>query len=318
MIDDNRNSELFNYDMYEDEDEIDLVKLVSTNANDANQYLLFLGSDGQYYAKNVSKIEELVIFKDLQILKNNDHNLVIGTADVRGEMLPLVNFDRWIGGEVLTDKEYELVIIVSFGGYKFGLVVKEVEYITTIEPSNMQDSSSGNLKSTFISKVMVGKKEVLCTIVDSDKIILDVFGDKKEKISIDLDSLRETIESDKTVFFADDSSLVRNLIHKTCTKLGVKHQIYDNGKKLLYELHKTDKDEIGLIVTDIEMPVMNGKEVLTILRGNEKYNDINILVFTNMSNSVMEEELLKTGATKVVTKIDIQALAKTITQYMKK
>jgi CheY-like chemotaxis protein len=66
------------------------------------------------------------------------------------------------------------------------------------------------------------------------------------------------------------------------------------------------------------MPVMNGKEVLTILRGSEKYNDINILVFTNMSNSVMEEELLKTGATKVVTKIDIQALAKTITQYMKK
>ena len=109
---------------------------------------------------------------------------------------------------------------------------------------------------------MVGKKEVLCTIVDSDKIILDVFGDKKEKISIDLDSLRETIESDKTVFFADDSSLVRNLIHKTCTKLGVKHQIYDNGKKLLYELHKTDKDEIGLIVTDIEMPVMNGLEAL--------------------------------------------------------
>lgn len=311
------NDEIFDYDLYEDEDEIDLVKLVSTNANDANQYLLFLGSDGQYYAKNVSKIEELVIFKDLNIVRNNDHNLIIGTADVRGEMLTLVNFDAWIGSKVLSDKEYELVIIVSFGGYKFGLVVKEVEYITTIEPSNMQDSSSGNSKSTFISKVMVGRKEVLCTIVDSDKIILDVFGDKKDKISMDLDLLT-TIQSDKIVFFADDSSLVRNLIHKTCAKLGVNHQISDNGKKLLYELHKADKNDIGLIVTDIEMPVMNGKEVLTVLRANEKYDDINILVFTNMSNNIMEEELLKIGATKVVTKIDIKALAKTISEYIKR
>ncbi len=312
------NDEIFNYELYEDEDEIDLVKLVSTNANDANQYLLFLGSDGQYYAKNVSKIEELVIFKDLNIVHNNDHNLIIGTADVRGEMLTLVNFDAWIGSKVLSDVEYELVIIVSFGEYKFGLVVKEVEYITTIETSNMQDSSSGNSKSTFISKVMVGKKEVLCTIIDSDKIILDVFGDKKDKISMDLDLLSHNIESNKIVFFADDSSLVRNIIHKTCSKLGVKHQIFDNGKKLLYELHKADKDDIGLIVTDIEMPVMNGKEVVTILRSSEKYDDINIIVFTNMSNSIMEEELFKIGATKVVTKIDIKALAKTIAQYIKK
>jgi len=44
----------------EDDDELDLVKLVSTNANDTSQYLIFVGSDNQYYAKNVSKIEELL------------------------------------------------------------------------------------------------------------------------------------------------------------------------------------------------------------------------------------------------------------------
>jgi two-component system chemotaxis response regulator CheV len=45
------------YDLFEDEEELDIVKLVSTDANDSNQYLLFEGSDGQYYAKNVSKID---------------------------------------------------------------------------------------------------------------------------------------------------------------------------------------------------------------------------------------------------------------------
>lgn len=302
----------------DDEDEIDIVKLVTSNANDANQYLVFKGLENQYYGKNVSKIEEIVTYKDLNILKGYEKEFVIGTADVRGEMLTLVNFDIWMcGSSACTEgKIYQFVIIVSFGGYKFGLIVQDVDSITTIEQSNMQDSSSGNTKTTFVSKIMVGKEEKLCTIVDSDKIIMDVFGDKQDKIEMDLDFI-SPIDTHKVAFFADDSVLVRRLIHKACVKLGIKHQIFENGKKLVYELFKTPKEDIGLIITDIEMPVMNGKEVLLHLRNNPKYIDINLLVFTNMSNKIMEDELLKSGATKVLTKIDIKELAQNIREYIK-
>ena len=303
------------YDLLDD-DELDIVKLVSTNANDANQYLLFMGSDGQYYAKNVAKIEELVQFKDLEIVRNNDHNLIVGTADVRGEMLTLMSFDQWMGNEVLCESQYELVVIVSFGGYKFGIVVKSVENIITIEADNMQDSSSGNSRASFISKIKVGQKDVMCTIVDSDKIILDVFGDKKDKISMDIESIKDDIQSDKILFFADDSRLVRNLIDKTLRKLGLNHKIFDNGSKLCEAINQAKIEDIGLIITDIEMPVMSGKEVVQILREDRRYDDINILVFTNMSNDIMSEELLNAGASKVITKIDIEALAKNIKQFM--
>jgi two-component system chemotaxis response regulator CheV len=302
----------------DDEDEIDIVKLVTSNANDANQYLVFKGLDNQYFGKNVSKIEEIVTFKDLSILKGYEKDFVIGTADVRGEMLTLVNFDTWMcGSPIFTEtKQYQFVIIVSFGGYKFGLIVQDVDSITTIEQSNMQDSSSGNTKTTFVSKITVGKEEKLCTIVDSDKIILDVFGDKQDKIEMDLDFI-SPIETNKVAFFADDSVLVRRLIHKACLKQGVKHQIFENGKKLLYELFKTPKEDIGLIITDIEMPVMSGKEVLIHLRNDPKYDDVNILIFTNMSNKIMEDELLKSGATKVITKIDIKELTENIKEFIK-
>jgi len=99
--------------------------------------------------------------------------------------------------------------------------------------------------------------------------------------------------------------------------LGIKHQIFNNGNELIYELNQTSKDDIGLIITDIEMPVLNGKEVVKILTHDEKYRDINILVFTNMSNHIMEAELLQMGVAKVITKIDIKALAKTINEYIK-
>jgi two-component system chemotaxis response regulator CheV len=305
------------YDLFEDEEELDIVKLVSTDANDSNQYLIFEGSDGQYYAKNVSKIDELVVYKDLEIVYNNDHSLVVGTADVRGEMLTLVNFDHWMGGEVLDETEYELVIIVAFGGYKFGLVVKEVDYITTIEAEDMQDSSSGNSRATFTSKVIVQNQEVLCTIVDSDKMILDVFGAKKDKIDMDLESLYEEEISQKMVLFADDSRLVRNLIVKVAGKIGIRFKVYENGAELLEGIQKYEPDELGLIVTDIEMPVMGGKDVIKGVSELHKYDDINILVFTNMSNDIMREELVGVGAKEVVTKIDVDELVNAIKKYIR-
>jgi two-component system chemotaxis response regulator CheV len=305
------------YDLFEDEEELDIVKLVSTDANDSNQYLLFIGSDGQYYAKNVSKIEELVVYKDLDIVYNNDNSLVIGTADVRGEMLTLVNFDHWMGGEILEEKDYELVIIVAFGGYKFGLIVKEVDYITTIESEDMQDSSSGNSRATFTSRVMVQNQEVLCTIVDSDKMIVDVFGAKKDKIEMDLESLYKEEISDKIVLFADDSKLVRNLIVKVASKIGIRFKVYENGAELLEGIKEFTSKEIGLIVTDIEMPVMGGKDVIKNVRTLPEYDDINILVFTNMSNDIMREELIGVGAKEVVTKIDVDELVNSVKKYIR-
>ena len=54
----------------DDDDELDLVKLVATNANDSNQYLVFVGSNGELYAMNVSNIEELLIFKEFLVFLN--------------------------------------------------------------------------------------------------------------------------------------------------------------------------------------------------------------------------------------------------------
>jgi two-component system chemotaxis response regulator CheV len=305
------------YNEYEDEEELDIVKLVSTDANDSNQYLLFDGSDGQYYAKNVSKIEELVVYKDLDIARNNDHNVIIGTADVRGEMLTLVNFDQWMGWEPLPEEAYELVIIAHYGGHKFGIVVKAVEYIVTIEPESMQDSSAGNSKASFISKVSLGKQEVLCTIVDSDKMSVDIFGAQKERIENDIVNIQEALPTQKRLFFADDSRLVRSLIEKTCKKLGVQYSIYENGSTLLEALNNTPAESIGLIVTDIEMPKMSGKEVIRRIRQDERYEGINVLVFTNMSNSIMEQELMNLGASQVVTKIDVEMLIQYLKEYVR-
>ena len=299
------------------DDEIDIAQLVSTSANDANQYLVFKGPNEQYYAKNISKIEELLVLKDISIQQNFDDNIIAGTANIRGEMLTLVNFDKWLGLKEVDDSVYEEVIVVNIGKREFGLIIRETKEIITIETKDMFKSSDADSQSTFISNIMLDGKEVLCTIADSDKIILDVFSSELEQSEDDLDNICYTIDSKKIVLFADDSALIRNTLKKTAKNLKVKYKIYGDGEQLYDNLQQLSLDDIGLIVTDLEMPKLDGKELVKRLREDIKYDDIDIVVYTNMANQILEKELLDMGASKVVAKIDIASLSQAILEHIK-
>lgn len=303
-------------DFEDDDDELDIINLVSTNANDTSQYLIFEGSNGEFYAKNVSKIEELLVYKEINMVRNPGDGLIVGTADIRGNMTTIVNFDKWYGNHLLEDKEYELIILAHYGGHRLGLVVKRVEYIVNIPAETMVDNSETNDKSSFITKLMISGKEKLCVIFDSDKLLLDVFD------KIDSQRLEHTKEfkpiakQSKKVLFADDSRFIRKMVQELFQTLGVSYQIYENGKELIDALASTPADEIGLFITDLEMPVMGGRDVMRIIRENNDYNHIKIIVHTNMSNDTMESELVLAGANAIIGKVNMLKLGDAINELI--
>ncbi len=295
----------------DDDDELDLVALVSANANDTSQYLIFEGSDGQFYAKNISKIEELLVYKDIDIAKTNSDGLILGTADIRGNMTTIVNFDKWFGNKVLSEDEYELVIIAHYGGHRLGIVVKRVEYIVNIPPETMTDNSNNDEKVSFITKVNIGRKSEMCLIFDSDKMLLDVFDTIDTKAMEDTKKL-EKVNTDKLVLFADDSRFIRKMAESLFAKMGLRHRMYENGQLLLEDLKYISPDEIALFITDLEMPVLGGREVIDTLRSGKKYENINIIVHTNMSNDNMQDSLIDAGAQEIIGKVNMLALSEAI------
>jgi len=299
----------------EDDDELDLIALVSANANDTSQYLVFEGSDKQFYAKNVSKIEELLVYKDIDIAKTNNEGLIIGTADIRGNMTTIINFDRWFGNEVLDDSKYELIILAHYGGHRLGIVVKRVEYIVNIPPETMTDNSENDEKTSFITKVSIGQRREMCLIFDSDKMLLDVFDTIDTKAMEDTKKIEE-IKNDKLVLFADDSRFIRKMAESLFNKMGLKYRMYENGQLLLEDLEYISPDEITLFITDLEMPVLGGREVIESIRKEKKYNDINIIVHTNMSNDNMADSLLDAGAQDIIGKVNMLALSEAMKKLM--
>ena len=306
------------YDAYEDDDdELDLIKLVATNANDSNQYLVFVGSNNELYAKNVSKIEELVVYKDLTITKNSDrNNIIIGTADIRGQMTTIVNFDAWMGNEVLDDELYELLIIASYGNQRFAIIVKSVEQITTIEPSEMSDNSNDNNKATFITKVNISGTERLCTIFDGDKMLLDIYDDMEDNAHIEINDTKK-VDTDKIVLFADDSKFVRKMVSTLLDKMHLNYKLYHDGRDLVDDMCNFDEKDIGLIITDLEMPKMGGREVIDHIRQDATYKDINIIVHTNMSNNITSNELINLGTSKIIGKINMEELSGAVNEFIR-
>ena len=300
----------------DEDDDLDLIKLVSTNANDTSQYLIFMGSDNQYYAKNVSKIEELLVYKDLNIVKNGNDGLIVGTADVRGNMTTIINFDKWFGNKVLDDSEYELVILAHYGGHKMGIVVKKVEYIINIPSETMVDNSENNEKTSFITKIYISGKEQLCVIFDSDKLLLDIFDKVDEKRKDDTKQFKPIKHSQKLILFADDSRFIRKMVEELFQTLGINYNIYENGKKLIDALNQIPSDDIGLFITDLEMPIIGGRDVIRIIREDKKYSDIKIVVHTNMSNDNMEDTLINSGANSIIGKVNMLKLGEVINKFM--
>jgi len=298
----------------DDDEELDIVKLVSTNANDTSQYLVFVGSDNQYYAKNVSKIEELLVYKDINIVKNQEDGLITGTADIRGNMTTIVKFDKWFGSEVLDDSDYELIILAHYGGHRMGIVVKRVEYIVNIPPDTMTDNSGNNPKTSFISRIQIEGKEELCLIFDSDKLLLDTFDIVSDNSKNDIDNLDVSVNTDKKILVADDSRYIRQMITQLLQKMGLDFNIYENGQLLLDDLENIDIDNIALIITDLEMPILGGRELISLIRKQHKYDDINIIVHTNMSTSNTEATLLEAGANAIIGKVNMSHLSKSISE----
>lgn len=306
------------YNEQQDIEDIDLLELIMADSNASNQYLVFNGSNGECYAINVSKVVEILIYKDLEMVKNGaSDSLVQATAQIRDTIATIINFDEWFGNKILDDSEYEYIILAGFGGHSLGIMIPSVEYIINIDSSNMKDNSKNNPKTNCISKIKINQEEKLCTIFDCDKLLTDIFEDTLETNDIDKIENNYNLKSDKTIFFADDSRFIRQMVQSLFEKFHLKYKLFENGKDLLDELKQTRVDDIALIITDVEMPVMDGFNLLKEIKSLEIYEDVNKIVHTNLSNFIIEKSLYELGISKIIGKIDMRELISGISKYIK-
>ena len=298
----------------------ELVRLVTSNADVASQYVVFQNSQDEYFAINVAKVEELIEYKRLEVVKTSDPSYLIeGTAKVREHMVNVVQFDRWLENSSPVEP-YELCIICSYASVRVALVINRVYGVMNIEPTDMYDDSDKDEKISYLCEIVVSGKKILCKIFDTDRFIADVMPmhfQKEVDRSFDVnDHERGTIS--KEIWLAEDSNLIQEAIKKLLKNMELNYRTFVNGKDLINALEDKDIDEIGLIITDLEMPVMGGLELLELCQKNPVYREIPIVVNTNMANSSIVNSTKKLGAATLINKLDLKTLKEVVLEYARK
>ncbi len=314
---DNEFDEMISIELENDE----LVRLVTSNADVASQYVIFQNTHDEYFAINVAKVEELIEYKVLDITEATDPSGAMkGTSKIREHFVNIICFDTWLGISYDDDKVHELAILCNYAGVRVAIIVKSVYGVINIEPSEMYDDSDKDKKISYLCEIVVDSKKLLCKVFDSDQFLADVIPSKFER---EIQKSEAIIINDdekitKEILIAEDSVLIQDAIKKLMNKMELSYQVFNNAKELLDTLENKNIDRIGLIITDLEMPVMGGLELLERCSKNEEYNKIPIVVNTNMANASIINTAKKLGASKVIKKLDLLTLREVILEYAKR
>ena len=294
--------------------------ITKSHLRNVMQLAIFYTGSNKIYAVNISKIQSFLIKDDINIVKTpSADNVVVCVINLRGEMISIINLDEWIG-EKIEDDPYKIVIVCNYNNRKIGILVKDIIKIEEKNSSDLKLPSNNDPKISYVTETEIDNNSHLCIVFDAEKLLYDINKDaKSEGTTIyDINSFGdlENIVSDRLLLVAEDSRVVIEKLNEFLTKINVRHEIYENGQLLIDRLKAIDIDEIGLIITDIEMPIRNGYQVIKFIKDDIKYSHLPVVSLTSMTNQGVLDKVVQLGAIDLVNKADLAKLHKYIKEYL--
>ncbi len=311
---------MYSSDLMDDNDiQHNVDYMTKSHLRNVMQLAVFTTSSNRFYAINISKIQSFLIKDEVEILQpptGNDY--IIGLINIRGEIVSIVNFDKWVGDET-KDDEQRIIIVCNYNQKKIGIMVKDIIRIEEKLSSELSVPESRDPKISYVTMVQEKEnddKQKMCIIFDAEKLLYDAnISDVTSKTTIyDIDSFDvsppETLQisSDKLVLVAEDSQIVIEKLNEFFTKIGLRFEIYENGEALINRIMALDPHEIGLVITDIEMPIRNGYQVIKYIKQESIYGNVPVLSLTSMTNQGVRDKVMELGALDLVNKSDLKSL----------
>ncbi len=274
-------------------------KTTSLHLNNEAQFLCFRldeEKDAQLYGLNIFKIREIIHYDGevTEILGGSD-GVMLGFLSVRGESIPLVDVKRWLHynasdlsrnlKECSVKDEHNLVIVCHFSNHSIALKVLKIERIIH---KNWTEISTGDKQGineeSKISAITRFDKERVVQILDVEKMISDVFPSLKDLDDLTLRCI-EAIQSQKLILIAEDSLSALKTLEKIVQTLELRYLAFPNGRELLdYLYEKEHYQQVGVVITDLEMPVISGFEVLKTIKADSRTEHIPVIINSSMSS----------------------------------
>ena len=278
-----------------------------------NEFEIVEFSIGQVnYGINVAKVREVITRTPVTNMPQA-HPYIDGLFTLRGKAIPLVNLPRCLN--VQTNAEPKNIIVTEINNYNIGFLVENVSRIHRISWKDMEPAPEVGDQSRVVGIIKMEDRIVL--LLDFETIIAEINPEINAKLTTFEDATEDvrSKRSDVHVVVAEDSPMLRDLLVTTLHESGYRYvRDFSNGQdawEYLEKLAQQDgpiEEKVRIIVSDIEMPKMDGHRLLKLVRADEHLHEVPLILFSSLISEEMRIKGEQLGASGQISKPEINQL----------
>ncbi|MDR3560764.1 MAG: chemotaxis protein [Negativicutes bacterium] len=267
--------------------------------------------DNVTYGINVAKVREVINPVPVTPIVKSHPNLD-GAFTLRGKVIPLVNLARAMN--VAENPTSSKFIVCEINNYFVGFKVESVDRIHRISWTQLDPAPHISGSNLVVGIVKMGDRLII--LLDYEKILAEVNPDMNRKMSVVPVSAPGMIElrKAKTILIAEDSHMLRELLLGTLRTAGYNTISTEDGQEAwdkltaLVATRQPISEHIQLVITDIEMPKMDGHHLTKRIKEHEKLQELPVIIFSSLINDEMRRKGESLGAYAQITKPEIEQL----------
>ena len=275
--------------------------------------------DGNAYGINVAKIKEIINYMDVTPVPNA-HPSIEGIFMPRDTMITAIDLKNCLQRGV--SQPGGLFIITNFNQLDVAFHVDSVVGIHRVSWKDIikPDSTVSSVEEG-ISTGIIKLDGRLIIILDFEKIMTDINPDTGLKMA-EIDELGERGRYDVPILIAEDSPLLNKLIVDSLHKAGYVNLIHTENGQQAYDVvldckrEGTLKDHVQCIITDIEMPIMDGHRLTKLIKEDDETKDIPVVIFSSLVNDEMKRKGAALGADAQLSKPEIGNLVRVVDELV--
>lgn len=300
-----------------------------TNLTTSNKFELLLfrlgeaSGNGQreLFGINVFKIREILVMPTITAIANAPAN-VMGVANIRGQVITVINLPKVVG--CTPKKGLSILLVTEYARSTQAFAVEEVNEIVRLEWSQViaAEGKGGKLITSIVRIDGNTEDSRLAQVLDVEQILRDVLPAQISEITPEKVGPAIKLPAGKVILAADDSPLARSMIENELKALNVPFVMTKTGLEAWNRIQslseaaetegKTIQDKIALVLTDLEMPEMDGFTLTRNIKTDLRFKSIPVVIHSSLTGETNEKHVKSVGADAYIAKFAAEELAETI------
>lgn len=280
------------------------------------EILMFRLSGRQLFAINVFKVQEVLHLPKLTLIPQRNP-VVCGVVNLRGQTLPVIDLSQAIGMRPLTPSDKRTIIVTEYNRSVQAFLVGGVDRILNLNWESILPPPGGAGRAHYLTAITKVDDQIV-EIIDVEKVLSEIVPMSSKVSASKLeDPLLEKARG-REVLLVDDSGVAMNQLRETMAQLDIRTHSAGDGLKAL-KLLKLWADsgadvpnKLLMVITDAEMPEMDGYRLTTEIRNDPRLQDLYVVLHTSLSGSFNEAMVKKVGCDDFLSKFQPDKLVDTV------